>query len=277
MMSEVFLIHLSQPETARQLLWAAAAAAAHVRPVRFEVLAVRIPPEATILPTEEVISREDCERIRRYEAERVEHLLKTYERWVPTITGAGHHAEWIDVEGLAAKELAERGRGADLIVIDRLPEPADQISKDVAHAALFNCHRPVLVVPPGLRAGQDSALGRHVAIAWKDDGRAIKAVIPALRYFHCPSDITVLQGYRGDLTPAALPEPLAEREIGARLVPIGITSDPFGKMLLERVLGLGADILVMGAYAHSPLREMLFGGVTRYVLHHAELPVLMRH
>jgi nucleotide-binding universal stress UspA family protein len=277
MMSEVFLVHLSQPETARQLLWAAAAAALHVGPVRFEVLAVRIPPEATILPTEEIISREDCERIRQSEAERVERLKKVYERWIATIANAGHHAEWLDVEGLAARELAARGRGADLIVIDRLPEPLDQISNDVAHAALFDCHRPVLVVPPGLRAGADDTLGEHVAIAWKDDGRSIKAVIPALRYFPTTSDITVLQGYRGDAVPSALPEPLEEREIGARLVPIPIVANPFGKTLLERASGLGADLLVMGAYEHSPLREMLFGGVTRYVLHHADLPVLMRH
>jgi nucleotide-binding universal stress UspA family protein len=43
------------------------------------------------------------------------------------------------------------------------------------------------------------------------------------------------------------------------------------------VHALGADMLVMGAYAHSPLREMIFGGVTRYMLDHADLPVLMRH
>jgi nucleotide-binding universal stress UspA family protein len=36
-------------------------------------------------------------------------------------------------------------------------------------------------------------------------------------------------------------------------------------------------MLVMGAYAHSPLREVIFGGVTRYMLDHADLPVLMRH
>jgi nucleotide-binding universal stress UspA family protein len=277
MISEVFLVHLSQPETARQLLWAAAATAAHIGPVRFEVLAIRIPPEATILPTEEVISREDCRLIRQIEVERVERLRNVYERWLPAIRDAGHHAEWLDIEGLAAREIAARGRGVDLIVIDRLPVPLDQISKDVAHAALFDCHRPVLVVPPGLRTGPDSTLGRRVAIAWKDDGRSIKAVIPALRYFPTTSDLIVLQGYRGNIAPTALPEPLEEHEIDARLIPIPIVSSPFGGTLLERALGLGADLLVMGAYTHSPLRQMLFGGVTRHVLHHAELPVLMRH
>jgi nucleotide-binding universal stress UspA family protein len=59
------------------------------------------------------------------------------------------------------------------------------------------------------------------------------------------------------------------------VLPIG--SEPFGETLLRKVRELGADMLVMGAYAHSPLRELILGGVTRYVLEHADVPVLMRH
>ena len=56
-----------------------------------------------------------------------------------------------------------------------------------------------------------------------------------------------------------------------------IGSEPFGQTLLNTAHQLGADMLVMGAYAHSPLRELILGGVTRYMLEHADLPVLMRH
>jgi nucleotide-binding universal stress UspA family protein len=59
--------------------------------------------------------------------------------------------------------------------------------------------------------------------------------------------------------------------------PLAIGAEPFGRTLLDTAKALRADLLVMGAYAHSPLREMLLGGVTRYVLAHAEIPVLMRH
>ena len=59
------------------------------------------------------------------------------------------------------------------------------------------------------------------------------------------------------------------------MLPIG--PGPFGQALLDKVRELGADLLVMGAYAHSPLREALLGGVTRHMLAHADLPVLMRH
>jgi hypothetical protein len=276
-MSEVFLVYLSKPETARKLLWAAEALAADIGHVRFEVMVVRVPPETTILPTEQVMSREDYERIRSEEAGRAEQLRKIYDPWAEGIAEAGQHSEWIDIEGLAAREMRQRGCRADVIILDRLPEPVNQVAKDVVNAALFDCHRPVLIVPPNLRTGQDATLGRYVAIAWKDDGRAIKAVIPAMRYFSSARDIAVLAGYRGSVESIALPAPLVEREVEGRLCPITIVSAPFGKLLLERAQGLGADVLVMGAYAHSPLREMLFGGVTRHVLHHAELPVLMRH
>jgi nucleotide-binding universal stress UspA family protein len=58
-------------------------------------------------------------------------------------------------------------------------------------------------------------------------------------------------------------------------LPIG--SGAFGATLLAKAHELGADMLVMGAYVHSPLRQLLFGGVTRYMLSHADIPALMRH
>jgi nucleotide-binding universal stress UspA family protein len=59
------------------------------------------------------------------------------------------------------------------------------------------------------------------------------------------------------------------------IIPIG--NEPFGGTLLARAHEVGADMLVMGAYAHSPWRERILGGVTRYLIAHADLPVLMRH
>jgi nucleotide-binding universal stress UspA family protein len=75
----------------------------------------------------------------------------------------------------------------------------------------------------------------------------------------------------------AVPDILAEHGIVAALRIIPIDAAPFGGALLADAHAVGADLLVMGAYAHSPLREQILGGVTRYVLEHADLPVLMRH
>ena len=74
-----------------------------------------------------------------------------------------------------------------------------------------------------------------------------------------------------------MPQVLLEHGISAELHVLQIGPEPFGQTLLNAVHQLSADMLVMGAYAHSPLRELILGGVTRYLLEHADLPVLMRH
>jgi len=70
---------------------------------------------------------------------------------------------------------------------------------------------------------------------------------------------------------------LVEHGLAATLHVLAIGGVPFGEMLLDRARELGADLLIMGAYTHSPLREKLLGGTTRSVLAHADLPVLLRH
>jgi nucleotide-binding universal stress UspA family protein len=74
-----------------------------------------------------------------------------------------------------------------------------------------------------------------------------------------------------------MPRVLLEHGIAAELHRLPIGSEPFGQTLLGAVHRVSADVLVMGAYAHSPLRELILGGVTRYMLDYADLPVFMRH
>ena len=75
-----------------------------------------------------------------------------------------------------------------------------------------------------------------------------------------------------------MPAILAEHGIAAELhaLPIGGLARS-ALRCCEKAHQLGADVLVMGAYQHSPLRQLLLGGVTRYMLSHADLPVLLRH
>ncbi len=138
--------------------------------------------------------------------------------------------------------------------------------------ALFTTDRPVLVVP----AESSATFGRRVAIAWRDDGRATKAVLAALRCLTQAERVFVLAGTRGDAAPQ-MPAILAEHGIAAELHALPIGAGTFGVALLDKAHQLGADVLVMGAYQHSPLRQLLLGGVTRYMLSHADLPLLLRH
>jgi nucleotide-binding universal stress UspA family protein len=105
----------------------------------------------------------------------------------------------------------------------------------------------------------------------------VKAVIPALRMLAGAEQVHLLTGVREGAATPSVPPVFEDHGIAARLHVLPIGKAPFGRMLLEKAHELGADMLVMGAYAHSPLREMIFGGVTRYMIEHADIPVLMRH
>ena len=168
--------------------------------------------------------------------------------------------------------IGERGSRADLIVAGQ-PLEDDRLARQAFSAALFGTDRPVLLVPPGSTAD----FGRRVAIAWRDEKGAVKAVIPVLRWLAGAEQVHVLMGVRDGRPEPGMPRILLEHGISAELHVLPIGSEPFGQTLLNAVHQLSADMLVMGAYVHSPLRELILGGVTRYMLDHADLPVLMRH
>ena len=84
-----------------------------------------------------------------------------------------------------------------------------------------------------------------------------------------PSRCSCLLAYR-DNAALAMPAILSEHGVNAELHVLPIGSGAFGATLLIKAHELGADMLMMGAYVHSPLRQLLFGGVTRYMLSHAD-------
>jgi nucleotide-binding universal stress UspA family protein len=74
-----------------------------------------------------------------------------------------------------------------------------------------------------------------------------------------------------------MPDILVEHSVPAELhiLPVGPRS--FGETLLMTAHECGADMLVMGAFVHTPIHRLILGGVTQYMLAHSDLPVLMRH
>ena len=140
-------------------------------------------------------------------------------------------------------------------------------------AALFATDRPVLVVP----RSHPATFGRRVAIAWRDDERATKAVLSALRCLTHAESVFVLAGTRGRAVTRRCRRSWRNTALTAELHALPIGAGAFGAALLDKAHELGADMLVMGAYQHSPLRELLLGGVTRHMLAHADLPLLLRH
>jgi nucleotide-binding universal stress UspA family protein len=272
-MSDVILVLLDRPEAAAGLLHAAECLAVLTGGARVNVLAIRTPPGYAALTAEASLTGGVLEALVAEEDRRVAKLEATFDSWVAGIGEAPFTARWSSVEGLADPVLDTEGRRADFIVVARPARGDEEPTRRGFHAALFRTERPVLVVPPGRVA----AFGKRVAIAWRDDMRAAKAVLPALRCLGHAEQVHVLAGMRQGAGQPVLPQILLDHGVKAQVHVVPIGTGPFGQFLLDKAHQLGADMLVMGAYAHSPLREALLGGVTRYMLAHADLPVLMRH
>ena len=271
-MTEVILVVLRRPDAAAGLLAAAAQLAALAPAALVNVVAVRqtivpsaVGAEALMFETDAVTEGEQAE------ATRMAALAAAYAAWRDG-AAAGLVTHWAEAEGSPGPVVAELGSRADLVVCAR-PVDADRLARQEFSAALFGTDRPVLLLPPVAAA----PIGRRVAIAWRDEKRALRAVIPTLRWLAQAQETHLLIGLRGDAEPPPLPRVFTEHGIRPELHMLRIGGEPFGKTLLDEAHALGADLLVMGAYAHSPLRELILGGVTRYMLQHADLPILMRH
>jgi nucleotide-binding universal stress UspA family protein len=258
-MSGVILAVPDRPDCAARVLTAAARFAELTRSTRINVLAIRMPPMATILPSEQILTRRDELRIRNDEQSRTHVLKGTYDVWSSgdevapdTVT------EWVDVEGMADELVNEWGRRADFIVLKRPSVHWSEPERRAIRAALFDTARPVLLVPP---ESQPVPFGHRIAIAWRDDGSTVKAVLSTLRWVGRAKEIHVLAGARDASVQPSLPDILDEHGIQATLHVLQITGQQaFGEVLLDAAHALGADMLVMGAFARHPVRSLILGG-----------------
>ena len=248
-MTEVILVVLQRSDTASDLLLAAERLAALADGAHLSILGVN---NAAHLALE-----------------------AAYEDWLTSTHATAVDAQWHTVPEDTASAVEERGARADLIVIGRPAEDDDPGIRQVFRTVLLKTGRPVLLVPPGGLPKQE--FGRRVAIAWRQDEHTAKAVLPALRYIVRADRVFLLTGLRKGGVAPGIPEVLATHEIPVEFHFVPIGSGFFGETLLAKAHELAADMLVMGAYAHSPLHNLVYGGVTRFMLQHADLPVLMRY
>ena len=157
----------------------------------------------------------------------------------------------------------------------------DSLQTAIFEELLFQSGRPVLVVP---WAGKSNPTPRTVMVAWDASGRAARALADALPILRDANKVVVLvatgdePGDHGDEPGSDIALHLARHGINveARCVPLGRdihTAD----LLLSQAADLGAEMMIMGGYHHSRVREFILGGVTRKVMKTMTLPVLMSH
>jgi nucleotide-binding universal stress UspA family protein len=194
---------------------------------------------------------------------------------------AGLRAEWRVVEGDLVAMLRLHARYADLTIVGQGVDVEDGPAElaFVPEELALGVGRPILVVP---RYGTFPTVGERVVIAWNGSREATRAVNDALPLLERATKVTVLSIDPKDQPESRVPGAdialhLARHGVAAEVASIEGSDIGVGDALLSRVADLGADLIVMGAYGHSRLREMVLGGATRHLLQHMTVPVLMSH
>ena len=271
-MSNLILALLTGTETAPATLAGAERLSVLLGGARIEAMVMRIAPISTIMVTEEVLTKVQEKKIHDHEVERAAALQRIFNAWASKLGGT-KEPRWIDEEGMTETLVERWGQRADYIVVGRPEAHADRAAHDALHAAVFATARPVLMMPPSSTAG----FGKTVAIAWRDDKFSLHALLASLRCLSLAEQVHVLMGRRPGDTPPKIPDVLIEHDIEVTGHELPIGKEVFGAQLLATAHELHADLLVMGAFVHSAWHNLLFGGVTKYILAHADIPVLMRH
>ena len=181
-----------------------------------------------------------------------------------------------------ANVLSMHARYADLAVLGQVkPEEPPYIGSHLPEEVVLASGRPVLVVPYDWAAGR---LGERVLIAWDASREAARAVSDALPILERAESVLVVSvnprqtplGH-GELPGADIALHLARHEIDVEVQSIEVDQMDVGEALFSFAADGARDLLVMGAYAHSRVRELVLGGATRTVLERMTLPVLMAH
>ena len=178
--------------------------------------------------------------------------------------------------------VAHHAMFTDLVV---LAQPygtgAAAAAEVVLESVLFDGRAPVLVLPKGDAAR--TPFGRNIVIGWDASAEAMAAVRCALPLLIAADRVNIVM-IAPPVRGASQPEPgsqlcqmLVRHGVRAEVLVLARTEPRVSDVLLRHLRDQGADLLVMGAYGHSRLREAILGGATRDMLEHAPVPVLLAH
>jgi len=201
------------------------------------------------------------------EAEAVEQRFKA------ELHLSGLEGNWHLLDAGEEAELIELAKSFDLMI-------TGQLSPDTRFAAFAPEHiavgtaRPVLVVP---YAGVFESVGKRVLVAWDDSREAVRAVNDALPLLGEAEAVTVMSIGPRETELERRRTSLERHAIATRLEESVQGGIAVSDVLLSRAADLAADLIVAGLYHHSQLREALIGGVSRDLLDHMTVPVLMSH
>jgi nucleotide-binding universal stress UspA family protein len=184
------------------------------------------------------------------------------------------------LSGDLGREVSRLAQYFDATVLEQ-PNPEGPDTSNVIEAVLFGSGRPVLIVPY-IILHVPSQL-RTVLVAWNEGRLAARAIADALPLLQMADRVEVVTvsgtNPRGSRHASAdmMAQHLAQHGIKADMKALAKGDVDIGSTLVSYAADVSADLIVMGAYGHSRLREIVLGGTTRTILQSMTVPVLMAH
>lgn len=269
------LVHVNNARSAKAVV-GAAAALANRHNAHIVGLGIRPP-----LDMPRYASARLPESVVEIMEKREKELLETSEEVFKSTTahaGLQDRSEWRVELGNPLEILGLHARYADLtIVAQHETGGGDARFADLAEDVLVSSGRPLLMVP---YIGAPETIGEKVVVAWNASREAARAVADAMPLLDSARDVEVFiasGGDIGDLPGADIAAHLARHGIDVTVYETPANNVSVGDALLNRASETGADLIVMGGYGRSRFREFVLGGVTRHMLQHMTVPVLMSH
>jgi nucleotide-binding universal stress UspA family protein len=230
------------------------------------------------------LPREALEVQRRHTRAKADRAKQNFDEAIAA-TGREARAEWREAHGDGRRDqVAEmHARYADLAIVGQADPDDERPESDfLAETLMFGAGRPILVVPYiGATAG---VVGERAIVAWDAGREATRAVNDALPILEVAKWVEVLVvnpspglGGHGEEPGADIALHLSRHNVKATSEHLVAEDIDVADTILSRCADQSADLLVMGAYGHSRLREMVLGGATRHILRHMTVPVLMSH
>lgn len=202
-------------------------------------------------------------------------------QWRALLDRHGVAGEWQVTQGDVVESLCHASRWCDLVVVER-PQlvPDAPTGWGVVSRTVFGAAAPVVVVPESAKPG---AVATRILIAWNQSREATLALRGALPLLARAERVLILEGDLVDnpfglryLPKFDLRAWLARHRIEAEIRPFSGGKER-GAALLDAARKDASDLIVMGAWGHSRITELVLGGTTRHLFQHSDLPLLVAH
>ena len=182
--------------------------------------------------------------------------------------------KWLSEELESQKYLGDLSRVYNVVIISRPYQELQSASLSSIQTILFDGGRPVMLIP----MNKQIDVGKEVVISWNcttESSRAVFAALPILKKANNVTILTVEKVITDGPSGEQVSELLASHGIDAKPVTISGGEKKIGDAILDFSKSVDADLIVKGAYTQSRLREIIFGGATRHLMLHSEIPIYL--